>query len=172
MRKIGLTSRSVLLAAALVLVVGAGDLAYSDGPDVQRLKVRVVVDFSSFDLRDGGAGTGPFYVGGDVFNPRNGQPLGDFQCWGWFFESDRDVVNQEYNIGNRGKIILAGEEDGGLRAIVGGTGKFSGARGDTTFDLSRLSVDGSFLATFRILTDDDDDDVRRRRLDLQRPGVQ
>ncbi len=153
MRKIGVTSLSILLAAVLVLVVGAGDLAYAQRSNVTELTVRVVVDFSTFDLRDGGAGTGPFYVGGDVFNPKNGQPLGDFQCWGWFFESDRDVVNQEYNIGNRGKIILAGEEDGGLRAIVGGTRKFKGARGDATFDNSNLGVDGSFLATFRILKD-------------------
>ena len=151
MRKIGVTSLSILLAAVLVLAVGAGDLAYAQRSNVTELTVRVVVDFSTFDLRDGGAGNGPFYVGGDVFNPKNGQPLGDFQCWGWFFTPGRDVVNQEFNIGNRGKIILAGEEDGGLRAIVGGTGKFNGARGDATFDTSNLGVDGSFIATFRIL---------------------
>ncbi len=63
------------------------------------------------------------------------------------------MVNQEFNIGNRGKLILAGEEDGGLRASVGGTGKFKGARGDATFDNSNLGVDGSFIATFRILKD-------------------
>ncbi len=74
MRRIGVTALSILLAAVLGLVVGAGDLAYAQRSNVKELTVRVVVDFSTFDLRDGGAGTGPFYVGGDVFNPNNGQP--------------------------------------------------------------------------------------------------
>ena len=117
------------------------------------LTVEVFVDFNTFDLRDGGAGTGPFYVGGRIVNPKNGQELGEFHCWGWFLESNRDMVNQEYNLAKHGKIILTGEEDGGLRAIVGGTQDFRNARGDAKFDNSNLGVDGSFLATFRF-TDD------------------
>ncbi len=152
MKKMSVASRWALLAVAILFVVGAGDLAYAAKPnDDNELTVQVFVNFNTFDLRDGGAGTGPFYVGGDIVDPSTGQALGEFQCWGWFFQADRNMVNQEFNIGSRGKIILTGEEDGGLRPITGGTGDFRNVRGDTTFDLSNLGVDGSFLATFRLI---------------------
>ncbi len=153
MRRISAASLSVLLAVAFLFVAGAGDLAYAAKPNNNELTVQVFVDFSTFDLRDGGAGTGPFYVGGAIVDPATGQALGEFQCWGWFFEADRNMVNQEYNIGDRGKIILTGEEDGGLRPITGGSGDFKNVRGDTAFDFSGLGPggDGSFLATFRLI---------------------
>ena len=151
MKKMSVPSRSALLAVVFLFVVGAGDLAYAAKPNDNELTVQVFVDFNTFDLRDGGAGTGPFYVGGAIVDPSTGQALGEFQCWGWFFQADRNMVNQEFNIDSRGKIILTGEEDGGLRPITGGTGDFRNVRGDTTFDLSNLGVDGSFLATFRLI---------------------
>ena len=40
------------------------------------------------------------------------------------------VVNQEFAIDDRGKILIAGIESGAPRAVIGGTGDFSNARGE------------------------------------------
>lgn len=151
MRKQFSTYRWVMLVLAVMLIVGAGHQAYSAKPASGALTVQVFVDFGTFDLRDGGAGTGPFYVGGAVADPASGETLGEFQCWGWFFTPNRNVVTQEYNIGSRGKIILGGIEDGGLRAIIGGTGDFRNVRGQAAFDFSSLNTDSSFLASFQLI---------------------
>ncbi len=156
MRKTSVTSRVILLSIVFMLVAATGNLAYSAKPGPNVLTVQVFVDFSTFDLRADAAGRGPFYVGGTIVDPATGSPLGEFQCWGWFFEANRNMVNQEFNIGDRGKIILTGEEDGGVRPITGGSGDFRNVRGDTTFDLSSLGVDGSFLASFTLIAADAD----------------
>ena len=65
------------------------------------------------------------------------------------------MVTQEFNIGDRGTIILAGEENHTL-AIVGGTGDFRGAGGESN---SEDAPDlGGFLIHFSFGDDDDDDD--------------
>lgn len=39
-------------------------------------------------------------------------------------------MNQEFAIDDRGKILIAGIESGAPRAVIGGTGDFSNARGE------------------------------------------
>ncbi len=163
------TSFLTVLIALLVLVVGwsmAQNVRFAtnpdDAPDISlpgdpgdddnTLTVLLVGDGASFEIVPGPGGTGPFYIGGTLFDVDTGEELGDFQCWGWFFTPPfgRRMVTQEFNIGDRGTIILAGEENNTL-AIVGGTGEFSGAGGEST---AEAGEDG-FLIHFSF--DDDDD---------------
>ena len=136
MRKIGVTYRwTLLLVVGMVLIATAGHQAYSAKPhDDNVLTVLLVPDGSTFDLRANDFGEGPFYIGGTLFDADTGAELGAFQCWGWFFTASRRMVTQEYNIGNRGTILLAGEEIENTLALVGGTGDFSNARGQVEFE--------------------------------------
>ncbi len=57
--------------------------------------------------------------------------IGDFNCWGFIREADgQAVVNQEFAIDGRGKILIAGVESDAPRAVIGGTGDFANARGE------------------------------------------
>lgn len=81
---------------------------------------------------------GPFYTGGTLVDPDTGDQIGLFHCWGFFFAgaTNQRMVTQEYDLFDRGKIILAGREGprgGSPRAIVGGTGDFKNVRGQATF---------------------------------------
>ena len=135
MRKIGLTyRRASLLVAAMVLIVIAGQLAYGAKPNGNVLTVLLVPDGSTFDLRANELGQGPFYIGGTLFDVDTGAELGEFQCWGWFFTASRRMVTQEYNLGDRGTILLAGEEIVNPLALIGGTGDFRNARGQVEFE--------------------------------------
>ncbi len=102
----------------------------------------------------GGEGHGPFYIGGTLFDVDTGEELGDFQCWGWFFTPSRRMVTQEYNIGDAGTIIVAGEELVNKLAILGGTGDFQGAGGEMVFEFT----DDGILVHFTFGGPDDDDD--------------
>ena len=146
----------VRFAVVLTLIVGLGNLAYSAKPDRDSnvLTILLVPDGNSFDRRDNKDGQGPFYIGGTLFDLDTDAELGDFQCWGWFFTNTRRMVTQEYNIGDRGTIILAGEELLNPLAIVGGTGDFRGAGGEMNFEIGE---DG-FLIHFSFGGPDDDDD--------------
>ena len=168
------TSFLTVLIALLVLVVGwsmAQNLrdfslsprpettsAPGDGGDNDSLTVLLIGNGASFDrLESSAPGLGPFYIGGPLFDVDSGEELGAFQCWGWFFTTDpsgfgRRMVTQEFNIGDRGTIILAGEENHTL-AIVGGTGDFRGAGGES----NAAPGGGGFLITFSFGDDDDDD---------------
>ena len=150
--------RTILFAVVGAFLLGSGTLVYGQDlgrrQKVERLVVDVLVDFSTFDQVPSSqcTGCGPFYVGGTVLDHKTGEELGRFNCWGWFFSPDDDVVNQEYNIGRRGKLIVAGTEDAGRRAVTGGTGDFRNVRGEATgFDFSALGTSGQFTATFRLL---------------------
>ena len=96
------------------------------------LTVLLVPDNDSFDLVASPGGGGPFYIGGRIFD-LDGVDLGEFQCWGWFFTEDRRMVTQEWNLGDRGTILVAGEELVNPLGIIGGTGDFSNARGQMEF---------------------------------------
>ncbi len=89
-------------------------------------------------------GTGAFYVSGDI------SVGGRFQCWG--FISDKDpfdgVVNQEFAIDGRGKILIAGVESDAPRAVTGGTGDFVNARGEGLPDV--VIFDFANSGNFRI----------------------
>jgi hypothetical protein len=135
MSKTGLTYRRALLfVVAMVLVVIGGHQAHAARPGDNVLTVLLVPDNSTFDLRANELSQGPFYIGGTLFDVDTGEELGAFQCWGWFFTASRRVVTQEYNLGDRGTIILAGEEIVNTLALVGGTGDFRNARGETEFE--------------------------------------
>ncbi len=168
------TSFLTVLIALLLLVVGwsmAQNVRVADNPDDDAdisipgepsddddnntLTVLLVGDGASFEIVPGPGGTGPFYIGGTLFDVDTGEELGDFQCWGWFFTPPfgRRMVTQEFNIGDRGTIILAGEENNTL-AIVGGTGDFRGAGGESNGEAG----EAGFLITFVFDDDVDDDD--------------
>jgi len=83
MRKISVTYRLLLLAVAMVLIVGAGDLAYSAKPSKDNvMTVLLVPDNGTFDLIESetGSGRGPFYIGGTLFDLETGAELGDFSA--------------------------------------------------------------------------------------------
>ena len=99
--------------------------------------------FSSFvqAQADGApAGVGPFYVGGTInrLGDLGGELIGEFHCWGFIFDEGTEeppragpgVVNQEFNLTDRGKILIAGFESDAPRAVTGGTGDFANARGE------------------------------------------
>ena len=160
-----------VLIALLVLVAGLSmaqpfrDLAEApreeantipgNGADDDTLTLLLVGDGSSFDLTPSPGGGGAFYIGGTLYDVDTGEALGDFQCWGWFFTAERRMVTQEYNVGDRGTILLAGEENHPL-AIVGGTGEFRGAIGE--MNAVEAPDLGGFLMTFSFGDDDDEDD--------------
>ncbi len=108
------------------------------------LVLNVIVDLSTFDLVDpDGDGDGPFNVEGDT-----GSGPGTFQCWGWLLANGNTNVSQVYNIANHGAIMTQGQE-GGLLAIVGGTGDFSGAEGQALQVFTGIGV--NFITTFRFV---------------------
>ena len=86
------------------------------------------------------AGVGPFYVGGAIYRlgDLGGESIGEFHCWGFIFGEGTEeppragpgVVNQEFNLTDRGKILIAGFESDAPRAVTGGTGDFANARGE------------------------------------------
>ncbi len=106
-----------------------------------------------------------FYVSGDICKELvlDGActPIGKFHCWGWLIPGGA-VVSQEYDLEGRGKIQLQGVEDGGPRAVVGGTGDFRNVRGEATGVVFNVAGD-EFLVSFKLKgakgkNKDDDDD--------------
>ena len=147
-----------VLFALLVLVVGSSFAQRSEidtsidssrlldgsgeegGGNGNVLTVSLVVDGGSFDLVPSPGGGGPFYIGGTLFDADTQEELGEFQCWGWFFTAERRMVTQEYNLGDRGTIILVGEELLNPLAIVGGTGDFKNARGEMNIEFTEAGI--------------------------------
>lgn len=107
-------------------------------------------------------GTGPFYVSGDILRPGPmGPVIGKFHCWGFLALADPikgfqdggidpvvGVVNQEFDLDGRGKIIIAGVESDAPRAVTGGTGHFRNARGQGNPDVVIFDFNNS--GKFRI----------------------
>ncbi len=128
---------------------GVSSLLTEEGlTKVRRLKQPTVVEVihvagtEPFDIVPSNFG-GPFYVGGTIVDPDTGEPIGLFHCWGFFFAggTEQRMVTQEFDLFDRGKIILTGREGpaggsptgGSPRAITGGTGDFRNGRGQATF---------------------------------------
>jgi hypothetical protein len=87
------------------------------------LTLSVDVDEGSFENT---GFPGAFNVEGAI----DGGPAGGFQCWGWIFVDEATTnVSQVYNIAGRGAIMTQGQE-GGLLAVVGGTGDFRNVSGE------------------------------------------
>ena len=125
-----------LVAAALVSPALTGT-AKAHGLSIN---LKVVAAFSSFQT-PAGDGTGPFYVGGRLYRLGGFHPksIGLFHCWGFLSASGEPwnvgVVNQEFDLTDRGKIIIAGVESNDPRAVTGGTGDFASARGEGIPDM-------------------------------------
>ena len=121
---------SLAAIAALSLAVGVTEVQAET-----TLVLNVDVDEASFQNR---FFPGPFNIVGDT-----GSGEGTFQCWGWINRDESANVSQSFDVGDRGAIMTQGPE-GGLLAIVGGTGDFNNARGearqifndDGTFDFT------------------------------------
>ncbi len=108
----------------------------------ETLVLNVDVDEASFDGPALGTEQGPFNVEGDT-----GSGPETFQCWGWILEDLTANVSQVYNIAGRGAIMSQGQE-GGLLAIVGGTGDFSKAEGEALQVFTGVGFD--FIITFQL----------------------
>ena len=93
------------------------------------LILTVNVDEGSFDAP---AIPGPFNVEGTVFVGED--PVGTFQCWGWVFADFSTNVSQVYNIDD--SAIMTQGLEGGLLAVVGGTGDFRNVRGEGNQDFN------------------------------------
>ncbi len=109
---------------------------------------------NNFDLTPSPGGGGAFYIGGAIFDEGESSANGDtaighFDCWVWFQAAGTaGFVLQEWNLFGVGKLQLQGAEDGGPRAITGGTGQFRNARGEATgFEF----FEGYFEGTFKII---------------------
>ena len=153
-----LSRRSILkagTAAGLAVMAGAatpklkGNGAVSAMGAVLTLGVRA--DLSQFDQVVTSNNNGPFYVPGDIVVPDTTDKIGDFHCWGFFYnEGASGVVCQEYNLTGRGKIQVQGVEDDGPRAVTGGTGQFLNVRGEMTGS-NISSAFPNFTVTFRFI---------------------
>jgi len=123
-------------------VVDAGTVGGLTTDQLGAGQTTVVLDvdthgFADFDFTgsDGGA-TGAFYVSGDIVAPgKVGPVIGTFHCWGWIRPDGLGVVNQEFDIDGRGKILIAGVESDAPRGVTGGTGDFANARGQGIPDI-------------------------------------
>ena len=143
-------SRFVLAIAVVALAFASWNPALAAKPAKdQVIRLTVVADPGSLDVVPSANG-GPFYIGGILEDPETGDQVGLFHCWGFFFQGGAlGVVDQEYDLIGRGKIILTGVEDEGPRAITGGTGEFRNVRGEATgFDFSAFPV---FPVEFRVI---------------------
>ncbi|MEE8491935.1 MAG: hypothetical protein V3S60_09845 [Acidimicrobiia bacterium] len=109
------------------------------------------IDTDGFaDFESTGAGLGAFYVSGEIMARGTMAPvIGSFHCWGYLRAADGlGVVNQEFDLNGRGKILIAGVESDAPRAVTGGTGNFRNARGQGNPDVELFDFNNS--GKFRI----------------------
>ena len=102
---------------------------------------------------DTAGGTGPFYVSGYILRHGTGKGIGTFHCWGFIRPDGLGVVNQEFDLDGRGKILIAGVESDAPRAVTGGTDEFKNARGQAHPDIAIFNfVDtGKFRISFDLV---------------------
>ncbi len=130
-----MASRLLSLTACVALFLLGGAAVAEAHSETIRLRVVLGSTFDSA-MADGGPGEA-FFVSGTICADRTPDnpcvSAGTFLCWGWRTQSGGDgnisIVTQEFNITGRGKIVAAGVEDGGPRAVTGGTGDFRNVRG-------------------------------------------
>ena len=153
---------AIVLGLALL-----GGFAVAEADDDLELRVQLVPGTFEVALADMAGIGAAFYVRGNICQELvpvgTCNSIGTFHCWGWLFDASdaasSAVVAQEFNLDGRGKIQVQGVEDGGPRAVTGGTGDFRNVRGEATeFDFSNFLSDGEFTGTFKLELDDDDDD--------------
>ena len=135
--------RSRLLSDVLALwAVTLFSLAFGV-TEVQASKLILAVDVDEASFQSNHF-PGAFNVVGNT-----GSGPGTFQCWGWINEDESANVSQTFNVEDRGAIMVQGPE-GGLLAIVGGTGHFKNARGEAR---QVFNDDGTFdfIMTFKFV---------------------
>lgn len=137
------------MAAVAGLVTGVPTAGASSTSHGGLLVLNVVADPGLLDLVPTPNG-GPFYIPGEIFDPDTNDKVGDFHCWGFFFNGGAlGVVSQEFDLFDLGKIQVQGVEDEGPRAVTGGTGNFRNVRGEMTgADLSNFP---DFTVYFKLL---------------------
>ena len=144
-----------------VIVLGLALLGgFADAEAGSDLELRVKLNFFDVALGDIDSAGGAFYTTGTICKELGPVgtcvSIGTFHCWGWIFNASDPtssaVVSQEWNLDGRGKIQVQGVEDGGPRAVTGGTGDFRNVRGEATgFDFSDFVVDSEFTGTFKLI---------------------
>lgn len=151
----GIDRRRLLTAAGLgAAVVGAGVVTAGPAEAKGGKSIVLDVDTAGFaDFEQSGTeppgGTGAFYVSGDVVAPGTLSPsIGTFHCWGYIRADGLGLVNQEFDLNGRGKILIAGVESDAPRGVTGGTGHFANARGEGLPDVSIFDFPNS--GKFRI----------------------
>ena len=140
-------------------VVDAGTVGGLTADQLRGETSTIVLDvdtngFADFDFSgSAGGATGAFYVSGDILAPGTTDVIGTFQCWGWIRPDDLGVVNQEFAIDGRGKILIAGIESDAPRAVTGGTGDFANARGEGIPDVALFDFvnSGKFRISFDLI---------------------
>ena len=148
-----------MLRKLIVIMVGLallGGFAVTNA-DGKKGKLTLRVDTTGFmdiSTSPGSPGGSAFYVSGKICKELvlddACTPIGKFHCWGWLIGAGGQVVSQEYDLFDRGKIQLQGVEDGGPRAVVGGTGDFRNVRGEATGFVFTASQD-DFLVSFKLI---------------------
>ena len=137
------TGLAVLAALTYLSVTpGVTEAHFGDGA----LTVDILLDRINrnplFPPPDGG----PFHVYGSIYpagtlagdpcpDPPGVDPIGTYNCWGFSPKAGGGpgFVNQEFNLFDRGKILLMGQEGPtSTLAVVGGLGDFVNVRGQAT----------------------------------------
>ncbi len=136
---------------AVAALAGPGLTGAAEAKDGKSIVLDVDTDgFADFQ----GSGPGAaFYVSGILSTPGTTDTIGTFHCWGFIRIGDElGVVNQEFDINDRGKILIAGVESDAPRAVVGGTGDFALARGQGYPDIELFDFPntGKFRIAFSL----------------------
>ncbi len=132
---------------AAAAVAGAAGTAITSPASAASRGKSIILDidtdgFADFQQVDNGGESGPFYVSGEILGPGTDtmigtELIGTFHCWGWIRSPDGlGVVDQEFDIDGRGKILISGVESDAPRAVTGGTGDFVNVRGEGIPDIT------------------------------------
>jgi hypothetical protein len=134
------------LVAAGLATPGLTGVAQAKGG--KSINLHVTVNFAL--IQDPDTAGGSFYVPGMIYTagPGNtpGVEIGVFHCWGFQVDAVLGVVNQLFDLENRGQIVITGTESAAdARAVTGGTGDFANARGEGVPDLAGFLLVPTFF---------------------------
>ena len=152
---------SFVIVVSVIVLAGLVVLGPQAKAGEHTFDLRVLADPSSFDSVPSPDGKGLWFMifGRICADSTLGATCvtdGGFKCWGVFRNPNSlagpVMVNQEFTVGGRGKILADGAENAGPRAMTGGTGDFRYARGQITgTDFSSFDTTGEFVVTFALI---------------------